>query len=47
MGLVGYVAHGIEEFGVRLNPGIVAAGAVPVALLIVGLIVHRIRSHKE
>jgi uncharacterized membrane-anchored protein len=47
VGLVSYVAHGVEETGVELNPGIVAAAAVPVALLVIGLIVYRIRRHKE
>jgi uncharacterized membrane-anchored protein len=47
VGLVSYVAHGVEETGVELNPGIVVASAVPMALLVVGLIVYRIRRHKE
>jgi uncharacterized membrane-anchored protein len=43
VGLVSYVAHGVEDSGVAVSPALVTAAAVPIAVLAVALIVQRIR----
>ena len=45
VGLINYLAHGVEDAGLALRPGLVTAISVPIVLLAVGWLVRRIRRH--
>jgi uncharacterized membrane-anchored protein len=47
VGLIGYLAEGVEKASVKLNPSIVVAASVPFVVLIVALIVRRIRARYD
>ena len=43
LGLLGYVAKGAEDVGVRIHPAVATAVAVPVVVLAIWLVVRRVR----
>ena len=43
VGLVGYVAKGIKARGVHLDPEIAMAVAIPVVVIVVWMLLHRVR----
>jgi len=43
VGLVGYAAKGLKDLGVPIDPSLAQAAAVPVALIAIAWLVHRIR----
>ena len=43
IGLLGYIAKGAEDVGVRIHPAVATAVAVPVVVLAIWLVVRRVR----
>jgi uncharacterized membrane-anchored protein len=43
VGLLAYLAKGAEESGLRLNPTVATAAAVPIVVLVIWWVVRRIR----